>query len=161
MLPRCEQFAYADLKLLRLARRAEVEFPPAVAARWLRGIGVAGSGVSSNHSICWGILRWAPYNPPVKGATDWDRLCSWIKRNWDELGGAGGVALLLDVVLSERKLREARKQPFTLLNAVTGEEEQFAVVRFSTVMGKRRYGWTTYPDEWPRPWETDSSDNEN
>jgi ParB-like chromosome segregation protein Spo0J len=155
MLPRCEQFAYGGLELLPLlGSRAGVEFPPEVAVRWLRGIGVAGSGVASDHSVCWGILRWAPYGRPVKGATDWDRLCSWIRRNWDELGGAGGVALLLDVVLSERKLRSARNQPFTLLNAVTGEEEEFAAESFGTVMGSHCYGWTMYPDGWPRPWES-------
>jgi len=154
MLPRCEQFAYSGLGLLSLGTRAGVEFPSSMAVRWLRGIGTAGSGVCSDHSVCWGILRWAPYGRPVAGATDWDRLCSWIRRNWDELGGAGGVALLLDVVLSERKLRSARSQPFTLLNAVTGEEEQFAGESFKVITIKRHsFTWTTYPDGWPRPWE--------
>ena len=155
MLPRCEQFVYSDLESLALGSRAGVEFPSAMAMRWLRGIGTGGSSGFSDHSVCWGILRWLPYGRGVKGATDWDKLCSWMRRNWDELGGAGGVALLLDVVLSERKLRSGRKQPFTLLNAVTGEEEQFAAESFSTVMKDNRYySWSSYPKGWVRPWES-------
>jgi len=153
MLPRCAQFTYRETPVL--ARVEGMRFGERRrAVEWLHGMVVMKNSYSN--SVLWGVLRWLDYGRPVDNKTqDMDRLQRWILREWDALGGSEAVATLLDVALSEARVRGSyRDGVIRLVNGVTGEVEEWAGVDFRYVTGEydRQYG-RNWPEGWGQPWE--------
>lgn len=151
MLPRCEQFCYLECPCL--ARVAGMRFGDRKSAvEWLHGLGVMAGSYSSGG--LWGILRWLDYGWPVGRANDWEQLKRWVKREWEELGGDEVVATLLDVALSEtRAVRRGQGDVVRLMNAMTGEVEEFVGVEFGKVAsGEDVSSWSRWPEGWGKPW---------
>jgi len=149
MLPRCEQFAYRDTPPLHLADG--VRFPDhQQILEWLHGLARAGFG----HYAMWGILSWLDYGRRRDKATEHRKLKRWIEDHWEELGGDGAIATLLDVALSETRAQQASRSPYSLLNPVTYQVEQFVMGRigWDKEGGLRLYVYDC-PNGWPRPWE--------
>ena len=155
LLPRCEEFVYKDLPAIangggeRFGERKRV-------ATWLVGLGRS-AGYGGDHGALWGILRWLDYGRPVEESNDWEKLQRFVVREWEELGGDGAVATLLDVVLSERQARnQQRSNVWRLVNAVTGEVEEFVPVSWSNMHGLHSWAdWVRreWPEGWKGPWE--------
>ena len=151
MLPRCEQFAHRQVPVLaggaRFGERKRV-------MEWLHGMVVGKTNYP--RSVLWGVLRWLDYGRPVVGkAQDVDRLKRWILREWEALGGSEVMATLLDVALSEARVRGAYRGLLSLVNGMTGEVEEWAGVDFRYVTGEfgARYRGRDWPEGWGRPWE--------
>jgi len=155
LLPRCEMFVYQEVPAISNGG-GEKFGDRKRAATWMVGLGRSG-GYGSDRGAMWGILRWLDYGRPVEEKNDWERLERFVVREWEELGGDGAVATLLDVVLSERLARDQqRSREWRLVNATTGEEEEFVPVSWQNIGG--RESWPDYvrrewPEGWKRPWK--------
>lgn len=158
VLPRCEQFAYADVPPLHYG--VSINVPLSDRERvleWLMAIGKVGQ---TRSNVIWGALRWLPYGAPRNQAQDWGRLTRWIRDHWDEVLGDVGVAALFDVMISEAKARQSYSGPITLYNPETGKDETWYPVAFSAVDPQREHRRKpySYPDDWPDLWsEEDES----
>jgi ParB-like chromosome segregation protein Spo0J len=159
LYPRCSEFAYANTPELhqegaRFGRKVQ-------AAEWLEAI-AAGRGYNNSCVGLVGVLRWLDYGRAPE-EDKFDKLASFVKREWDELGGDSAVATLIDVALHEVKATNARST-LKLLNAVTGKMETFAAATFETVReGKdpQEGYYSSWPKGWPAPWvSTDAEETE-
>lgn len=156
MYPRCEQFAYADVPQIhchegmKFAKRTQ-------AVEWLHRMSMGGA-FGNPHSVLFGVLRWLDYGRALSQTTELDKIKWWVRRNWDALGGDGGVATLIDVAMSESKMRAANRQPYTLLDPTTNEKTKFAAVNWGALTGDHFSTWG-YPSKWPCPWESGGDDD--
>lgn len=151
VLPRCAEFAYADTPALYTAGKEKLGRKTR-AAEWLEAI-AKGHGYSNSRTGLPGVLRWLDYGRSPDG-DDFDKLKRFVKREWDELGGDAAVATLIDVALHEARAVRGRST-LKLLNAVTGEVEEFAAVRFETVLNgtdPAEERWSFWPKGFPAPW---------
>lgn len=148
LLPRCAEFIYAETPALyaegkeKLGRKTR-------AAEWLEEI----CGTGSRKGLS-GVLRWLDYGRAPGKDSDWDKLKSFVKREWDDLGGDAGAATLIDVALHEARALRGRST-LKLLNAVTGKAEEFAAVELETVLAgadPAKDRWGNWSKGWPAPW---------
>jgi ParB family chromosome partitioning protein len=159
VLPRCEMFSYRNMPFI--AREVGVELPVdrRMVVEWLHALATTGHYATDDHNVIWGVLRWLNYGRSGKG-NDYDKLKRYLIDKWDDLGGDGAICTLLNVVLSEGRLRNGRAtMPATLFNAATNNPEEFAFIGFDEAIGEKPvWSWVAdrWPDDWPRPWEDHS-----
>jgi ParB-like chromosome segregation protein Spo0J len=153
VLPRCEQFAYAELPTMpHGARIAVEEGDRSRVLEWMMAI-AKGRGRGYDRDCLWGVLRWLPYERPRDEAQNWDRLTRYLQDLWARIGPRT-IATLFDVMISETHARQGYSGPVTLYNPVTGKEETWYPVEFNRLDREsefygRPYRWAA---EWPDLW---------
>jgi len=151
VLPRCEMFAYREMPSVRVVQGVRFAEREQVLG-WLRALKMTRTGFHFN--VLWGILTWLDYDR-IPGTQNWAALGTYLLRNWEKFGD-GGIATLLDVAVSEVRARLRRYgKPFSLLNAVTGEDERWMALAFPYVEGARSAA-RDWPEGWFKPWEDDN-----
>ncbi len=154
VLPRCEQFAYADLPVFHYGADVTVYVRDRERVlAWLMAIGKH-RGQGYDRSALWGVLRWIPYERPRVRSQNWDRLTRWLRDQWDEIGDVG-IAALFDAMISEATARQSYRGTIALYNPLSGEMETWQPVSFDNldVDGTgygRPYNW---PEDWPDLWK--------
>lgn len=154
--PRCEQFAYREIPAIQ--RCVGMSFGPwrSRVLGWLKALGVGRS--SYGHQAIGSALRWLDYGRPVKKAQDWVKLLDFVSGEWDTLGGDEGIGTLLAVVASEAAAQSSwqGQDPFSLVNALNGETEEFVGIDFLYVQDWDKmpdYTKSRWPKGWMQPWK--------
>lgn len=153
MLPRCEHF---HLAILDIAPSAGFVLPDrGIVAEWMRRILVGHNQCSHDYTMEH-PLAWLPYPRAKRDEVhNTDRLLSYIKRMWKEVGDEC-VATLITCLASEDKACNNSHNPFELFDPTTLVAERWASVSWKeAVLGEdmHYYGWSSWPDGWPKPWE--------
>lgn len=105
--------------------------------------------------LVFSTLGWLPYDRPRDSAGDPARMITYVRRNWDALGGDDAGATLLRLALEERAAMNIASRPperGVELSSPGGEHPQLWMpAALADIQYHRRpWGW---PEGWPCPWE--------
>jgi ParB-like chromosome segregation protein Spo0J len=153
VLPRCEKFTYLETPKLAAQKASFASKDQAL--RWISSMGKRGSGNSGTPIP--GFLSWLNYGNDDSSATDWDKLFSYLTRNWERLGGDGAIATLIDLIANEARIRygsvDHSGNEVILLDPTNLAEIRFAFVRFDRIQGKAGPSYGGWPEGFIKPWK--------
>ncbi len=159
ILPRCEAFAYRDPPHLDMRKYAGFDFGEqhSIVLGWIANI------VAREYSCSglWGMLSWLDYGRgPEQQTTDKDvsRLLRWLDAQWDALGGAPAMALLLEMLLAENGCGQRchGQRPNTLLNS-DGRSQRWKLVGWNR-RAEPPWDLHRWPENILKPWEKTDND---
>jgi ParB-like chromosome segregation protein Spo0J len=156
MVPRCAQFRQREVPtIVPVLGFSVAKGKRHMVLNWLRGVST-GLGYANNSTKITGVLHWLPWERKEEEENhDVDRVVTYVRQNWDGLGGDGAVATLVSVALSEAKARYGNASVLKLLNPTTGHEESWRHLGWAQFVNGVLPMWSSWPKDWPTPWMVD------